>query len=175
MEEEIQDTELDRIQKEVEEKKSLAKDKKLDELLGSIYSDIWLPYSHLSLKLSNQDTSKQERYFHPESTLIFGNKIQNEITYEDINVIEFILNKTNYKIAGHYAGDDLIIDLYLNDSKVFGIRGFEKRWNITAYVNDDWVNDFKKIKTHLEKTKEQIRIENNEKKILEAKESFGIS
>lgn len=173
-------TEAHYVEKEVEKKKKLAKNRGLDTLFSNVYHDCIGGYS----SWINSPQNKRYVLDRVTSAKSYSNK--------EGSFLEFVFGSAKYKIVSQsrhaWVGDDQYndLDLFMNEKKVFGISESvtNSEWatyytplNITAYVDEEWVEDFKSLREHRKKVDEEVRIENaeNPEKIARLKKEFGIT
>ncbi|GEM_PF-6097792 len=147
--------EIDAIRREVEYKRRIAEEQGLDRLLLDVYHQS-ARYFPIWMK------SEQEKaYVYPGVT-----KATERIDKEpagDTYVTEFSIGAKRYKITSARRGNILardvyfLLELFLNDQKVFAVsekhdvRLKDQHYytlNIEAYVNDDWVEDFRNMREY---------------------------
>jgi hypothetical protein len=175
-------TEAYAVKQEVQRRQKLACEKGLDKLLSDAYhEDGLLNYE----AWFNSDHNK--KWVHPEVTAFASG--QDLVRKEQIPFVEFSMAGDKYKITTReWQGEaDTYNDLtlYMNGHRVFEIGEAIDRdqysttfrpCSINAYVNDEWVGAFKKIKEHHQRMSEQASIEfaEDKKRLQETKEAFGI-
>jgi hypothetical protein len=167
-------TEAYAVKSEAEKRKKIAQEKKLDRLFIDLYYDYLQYYPHW---IKNKNTKI--------------NPAISEIK-EVEDKIEFIVGDKKYRIVKgnshpHPFESSTLNDLslYMNDKKIFEVTeeqtfneysDFHDTYSINAYVNDEWVEDFKQIKSYKEiASKEaEIAFAEDPKRTRELKEAFGI-
>lgn len=169
-------TEADNVNKLVEKRKKQAEESGIDRLFCDTYFDILKTYPTW---IKNEHNNVIE-YIFPTVTK----------AEETPNGIVFKLADKTYKIETErkYGYDNPYYEmkLFLNDRKVFGIDASEDSNpyatfyypnGINAYVNDDWVNDFKEIQHHhkLINKKREILWAENKERTDEKRQNFGIT
>ena len=163
---------LEKIRREVEDRKRTAEEAGLDRLILDVYHRS-VRYYPVWIK-----SPADKKYVYPEVTKA-SEKIEKEPS-GDTYISEFSIGAKNYKITSERRGNILkhdvfyILNLYLNGQKVFAISekhdvrlqdGHYYTLNIDAYVNEDWVEDFRNIKeyqTKIEKEAEDQPVEDKE-------------
>lgn len=175
-------TEAYLVKQEAERKKKIAEDNGLDQLVIDVYHEC-LKYYPSWIK-----DERNKKWVIPEvsEANVVGNKHSDNVefkfqdNYYKINrsdrwIPEFSDDGTWYKIT-----------LFLNDKKVFEVTeeetsdqysDYHKPISVSAYLNNDWVDDFKNILSHKKKISAQSEIEFAEdpKRIQELRASFGIN
>ncbi len=176
-------TEAYAVKQEAEKRKKQAEDKGLPQLFSNVYHDNLTNYPFW---ISND---KNKRYVYPG---IASSKEVKKTKIDGNNGIEFIIDNKNYLVTEkddhYYMSGDKYVDLflYINGEKVFAIREsvVSDEWityysptNVNAYVNEDWVNDFKAIQVYRKRLEEEdkIRYSEDPEKIEKLKNDFGIT
>ena len=109
-------------------------------------------------------------------------------------MVLFLYSNRNYKITRGNAfrpefsdgGVWYDLTLYLNEKKVFEVTEeetsdqyseYHRPISIKAYLNDDWVEDFKNILSYKDKINKEVEIEwaEDPKKVERLKNDFGIT
>ena len=172
-------TEAHAVQQEVERRKKLAKTKELDKLLSDLY--------HKTLRLypARFKNARNKLWVYPEVSSA------EELTGKEKGV-QFVFGNKAYRITEEswnaWIGDDRYnnLALFLNDQKVFAVTEniTSDEWdtyyspgNVTAYVNEDWVSDFKNIQEYEKRKEHETAISRAEdpEKTQKLKEDFGIT
>jgi hypothetical protein len=114
---------------------------------------------------------------------------RDEVNGKTIPFVEFFMAGQKYKVTSReWLGEDATyndLTLYMNGQRVFEIgeavdsdqyATTYRPFNINAYVNDEWVSDFKKFQEHKQRVQLQASIEfaEDKKRLQETKEAFGI-
>ena len=176
-----QGTEAYHVEQIVEQRKKIAKSKNLDKLIIDVYHDCLHSYPHW---IKNE---RNKRYVYP---LVNSAKYVGKDFSPDI---EFSISNRNYKITRGNAfrpefsdgGVWYDLTLYLNEKKVFEVTEeetsdqyseYHRPISIKAYLNDDWVEDFKNILAYKDKINKEVEIEwaEDPKKVERLKNDFGI-
>ena len=145
--------EFDWVRREVAYRKRIAEEQGLDRLLLDAY--------HRSIRFYPawmKSDGDERQYVYPEVSGAVE-KITKSSEGE-IFTTEFVVGKARYRVVSERRGTmiahDLyyMIELFLNDQKVFAmsekhdVRLKDRHYytlSIEAYVNDDWVEDFRRI------------------------------
>ena len=168
-------TEAYAIQKEVEKRKKIAKDKGLDVLFSSIYHNT-LRYYPAWFKKDNKF------HVYPEVTSTETRK----------DGIELVIDGKKYRIVEKAwstgFGEDSYNDLtlFVDEQKVFEVTEnvtsddwdtYYRPTSINAYVNDEWAVILKAVKEFEErKTREfSIAFAEDPKRVQQMKDDFGIA
>jgi hypothetical protein len=175
-------TEAHTVKQEVERKQKLAREKGLDKLLSNAYHDGGLQNYEAWF-----NSSHNKRWVHPEiSEVVTG---EDQADGKQVPFVEFVMAGRKYKVTSReWSGESgMYVDLtlYMNGQRVFAIaegvdcdeyRTTYLPFGVNAYVNDAWVSDFAKLKTHHEKTLQQASNEfaEDKKRLQETKEAFGL-
>lgn len=155
-------TEMDRIKKGVAYRKRLAEEKGLDRLLLDAYHrsvryyPIWIR------------SEREKKYVYPEVAMA-TETITKDIS-GDTFITEFSIGERKYKIISERRGNILahdvyyVLTLFLGGEKLFAVseqhdvalRGRHYyTLHIDAYASEDWVEDFRKIKSYQEKVEKE--------------------
>jgi hypothetical protein len=175
-------TEAYAVKQEVIRKQKIAREKGLDKLLSDAYHEDGLRNYEAWF---NSDRNK--RWVHPDVTGVISGR--DEVNGKQIPFVEFSMAEQKYKVTSREwlgeGGTYNDLTLYMNGQRVFEIAESVdsnqyattyRPCNIKAYVNDEWVSDFKKFKEHQQRVQQQASIEfaEDKKRLQETKEAFGI-
>jgi hypothetical protein len=175
-------TEAYAVKQEVARRQKMAREKGLDQLLSDAYHNDGLQQYEAWL-----NSEKNKRWVHPEVTGVVSGKDQ--VRKEQVPFIEFSMAGDTYKVTCREWRDEADtyndLTLYMNGQRIFEIgevinrdqyRTTYRPSSISAYVNDEWVGAFKKIKDHHQRMRELASIEyaEDKKRLQETKDAFGI-
>jgi hypothetical protein len=175
-------TEAYAVRQEVLRKQKIARELGLDRLFSDAYHEYGLRNYENWL-----NTDNNKKWVHPDISRVVNGRDQ--VSGKEIHYVEFSMAGQGYKVTCREwlgeGGTYNDLTLYMNGRRVFEIHEsvdsgqYSTTYRpsmIDAYVNDDWVNDFKKIKEHHQKVSEQASIEYAEdtKRLQETKGAFGI-
>jgi hypothetical protein len=170
------------VKQEVIRKQKIVRERGLDKLFSDVYHEDGLQNYETWF---NSDHNK--RWVHPDISLVVNGRDQ--VSGKEIHFVEFSMAGQEYKVTCREwlgeGGTYNDLTLYMNGRRVFEIHEsvdsgqYSTAYRpsmIDAYVNDDWVSDFNKLKEHHQKVSEQATIEYAEdtKRLQETKDAFGI-
>ncbi|MCX5632580.1 MAG: hypothetical protein NTW93_02745 [Phycisphaerae bacterium] len=176
-------TEAYRVQEEVREKKKIAEEKEVKELISELYFN-HLRYFPIQIKQSGNyvpkiiDSAIEEKKDEKEVILILlkGKKYRFEFSKRSSIAPD---NDCNYGLLELFSDEKkwLSINVSLECSKY----SFATKWkpfDIEAFIDGNWINDFRHlkeliVKSENEKLREYKRAEDS-KKVQELKDNFGI-
>lgn len=174
------------MKQEVERRKKIAKEKGLDDLFSTVFHDSVQSYPEW---IKNE---RNKRHVHPDITKATEKRGGKEHGPDTPDGVEFVMGDKLYLITKEegfgFTHDDRYCDLvlYLNGQKVFAISESiqSDEWTTTyspisigAYIGEDWVSDFQKIKEYKAYIDKVVELEFAEdpKKTDELKKAFGIT
>ncbi|EKD46972.1 MAG: hypothetical protein ACD_66C00276G0009 [uncultured bacterium] len=180
-------TEAYRVHQEVEKKKNLAKEKKVDELISELYFENITYYPSW---IKHEDRS----YVPAIITSASESKEKGKKDERDKKIINITLNDKKYKFAfeensfstpdGEYNTHGLL-ELFDGDKKVLGLDvslehgDYDSTWSpfgIEAFIDGDWIEDFRSLKKQkIKDDKERaLKEAENPEKTKKMKDNFGI-
>lgn len=173
-------TEAYLVKQEADKKKKIAKDKGLDSLLVKTYHDTINSYPSWIKNKHNK------RWVHPSVSMVreIGDKYSGDVEFK-FKEKTYKITRGNHRIPEFNEGSWYDLTLYLENKRVFEVTeevtsGDYSTYQIpifvNAYVNDEWVDDFKSIVTHQEEVSKATEIEYAEdpKMTQKLKDDFGI-
>lgn len=180
-------TEAHRVQQEVEKKKNLAKEKKINELISELYFDNITYYPSW---IKHEDRSYVPAIITSATEL----KEKGEKNDRDKKIIKITLNEKKYQFAfkensfstpdGEYHTHGLL-ELFDGDKKVLGLDvslehgDYDSTWSpygIEAFIDGEWIEDFRSLKKQKIKDDKERALKKAEdpEKTEEMKKNFGI-
>jgi hypothetical protein len=170
-----QEAGIDKAKREVEYKKRIAEEEGLDRLLLQAYHGS-IRYYPLWIK-----SAREKAYVHPAVGQA-SERVEKEPS-GDTFITEFSMGAKRYTLASEHRGTFFtkdvyyVITLFINDVKVFAVS--EKHdvrlkgahyyaLNIEAYMNEDWVEDFRSILEHQDEVARMLeKMPNEDPEVLE--------
>jgi len=170
------------VKQEAERRRKIAREAGLDTLLSGTYHKEGLRHYESWFK---RDHNK--KWVHPDVSQIVSGR--DEVNGKQVPFVEFLMAGRRYKVTSRERlGEDTTyndLTLYMNGHRVFEVAEevysdqyatTYRPFNIHAYVNDEWVSDFRELRAHHQRMLEQASIElaEDSKRLQETKEAFGI-
>lgn len=174
-------TEAYRIHEEVEKKKNLAKEKKVDELISDLYfNDIryypsWIKHENREYVPALITSATESKKGEDKMVQITLNK----------KIYKFSFKESFFYTPDGESNTHGLLELFEDDKKVLAVKlscdyseyGSDWRpFEIEAFINGEWIEDFSFLKKEKQKDEKDRAIKNAEdpEKIKRMKNNFGI-